>query len=78
MNIISVDSFKNVEFWLKDLKTNSNPDIKVFLIGSKADLEESRTVSKEMGKNLQYVKNFDYFNETSAKSGFNAKNVRNR
>lgn len=40
MIIISLESFKNIDFWLKDLKTHSNPDLKVFLIGNKADLDE--------------------------------------
>jgi GTPase SAR1 family protein len=29
-----------MDSWLKELKTNSNPDIKVFVIGNKSDLEE--------------------------------------
>ena len=49
----SKKSFEDVDLWLKDLKSNSNPDIKIFLIGNKADL----------------------FMETSAKTGFNAKEL---
>jgi GTPase SAR1 family protein len=33
-------SYQDIEVWLKDLKTYSNPDIKVFLIGNKTDMEE--------------------------------------
>jgi GTPase SAR1 family protein len=29
-----------MEVWLKELRTHSNPDAKVFLIGSKSDLED--------------------------------------
>ena len=56
---------------MKDLKSNSNPDIKIFLIGNKVDLEESRLVTKEQA--LQFQKDFelDLFMETSAKNGFN-------
>ena len=36
----SKDSFNNIDIWLKELRTNSNPDVKVFLIGDKADLED--------------------------------------
>ena len=32
-------SYQDIEIWLKDLKTYSNPDIKVFLIGNKTDME---------------------------------------
>jgi GTPase SAR1 family protein len=60
---------------LKDLKANSNPDIKVFLIGNKVDLEESRLVPKE--KALQFKKDFDLdlFMETSAKTGLNTQEI---
>ena len=38
--IKSKESFENIDVWLKELRTNSNPDVKVFLIGNKSDLEE--------------------------------------
>ena len=55
---------------MKDLKSNANPDIKIFLIGNKADLEEERLVTKEQG--LQFAKDFelDLFMEISTKTGF--------
>ncbi len=57
------------------MKANSNPDIKVFLIGNKVDLEESRLVPKE--KALQFKKDFDLdlFMETSAKTGLNTQEI---
>jgi len=36
----SRESFENVDSWLKEIKNNSNPDVKVFLIGNKSDLED--------------------------------------
>ena len=39
--------------WLKELKTHANPDIKVFLIGNKADLEDSRLINKEQALQLK-------------------------
>ena len=73
--IYSSKSFDDIDLWLKDLKANSNPDIKVFLIGNKVDLEESRLVPKE--KALQFKKDFDLdlFMETSAKTGFNTQEL---
>ncbi len=57
------------------MKANSNPDIKVFLIGNKLDLEESRLVAKERA--IQFKNDFelDLFMETSAKTGFNAQEI---
>ena len=37
-------SFESIESWIKELKMNSSPDIKIFLIGNKSDLEEHREV----------------------------------
>jgi GTPase SAR1 family protein len=60
---------------LKDLKANSNPDIKVFLIGNKIDLEESRLVTKEQALKFKEDFELDLFMETSAKTGFNTQEL---
>lgn len=57
------------------MKTHSNPDAKVFLIGNKLDLEEKRQVTREMALKYKNDNMIDYFTECSAKSGFNAKDV---
>ena len=71
----SRQSFENIEQWLKELKTNSNPNIKVFLIGNKIDLEEERVISKEEGETLANDNNFYLFMESSAKTGMNAQKI---
>jgi small GTP-binding protein len=73
--IDSKESFTNLDVWLKDIKLQSNPDIKIFLVGNKADLEESRVVDFEEAKKYANEHDFDYVNETSAKNGFNVKEV---
>ena len=35
------NSFEDIEMWIKEVRTYSNPDIKLFLIGNKKDLEEA-------------------------------------
>ena len=54
---------------------NTCPDIKVFLIGNKADLEESRLISKEKALQIRIAYDFDLFMETSAKSGLNSEQL---
>ena len=56
---------------MNELKTKSNPDIKIILIGNKNDLEESREISKDTGEQFYKDNNFDLFLETSAKTGHN-------
>ena len=46
-SINSKESFDNVEMWLRELRTHSNPDVKVFLIGNKSDLEAEREVTTD-------------------------------
>ena len=69
------ESFNHTENWLNDLKSQANPDVRIFLIGNKADLEEERKVPKEEGEKYKEDQHLDLFMETSAKTGHNARNV---
>ena len=69
------ESFNHAENWLSDLKSQANPDVRIFLVGNKADLEEDRKVSTEEGEKYKQEQNLDLFMETSAKTGHNARNV---
>ena len=69
------DSFAHIESWLKEVKLQSNPDIKIFLIGNKSDLEDKREVSKDEAIRFKNDYDLDLFMETSAKNGVNAKEV---
>ena len=66
--VYSIDnkkSFKNINKWLNEIKSNNNKDIKIFLIGNKIDLNK-RKVNKENGENFKIDNNLDLFLETSA------------
>ena len=69
------ESFENLESWLDEIKAQTHPNLKIFLIGNKIDLEDNRVISKEKGEHFFSSNNLDYFIETSAKTGFNAKKV---
>ena len=69
------DSFMHAETWLNDLKNQSNPNVRVFLIGNKRDLQKDRTVSPEEAYKFKEEKKLDLFWETSAKTGENARSV---
>ena len=74
-SIDNEESFTHIEKWLNDIKTQSNPNVKIFLIGNKADLEEKREVTKEAGEKFFNDHNISFFTETSAKTGLNVQNV---
>ena len=73
--LFSEKSFNDIDAWLKDLKTNSSPDIKVFLIGNKCDMENARKVDTERAKKFKEDYNLDLFMETSAKLGTNVQQL---
>ena len=74
-SIDNEESFINIEKWLNDVKSQSNPDVKIFIIGNKADLEDKREVTKEAGEKFFHEHKLSFFTETSAKTGFNVQNV---
>ena len=74
-SIESKESFIHIETWLKEVKLQSNPDIKIFLIGNKADLEDQREVKTDEANQFKLENDFHFFSETSAKSGLNAQEV---
>ena len=67
-------SFEEADIWLKQVKMYSDPNCKVFLIANKIDLPD-RVVSSEEGIKYKKENGFECFIETSAKSGFNAKEL---
>ena len=78
MMVYSIDSkvsFTHIETWLKEVKLQSNPDIKIFLIGNKADLDEQREVQLNEAKQFKDENGIHFFSEASAKTGLNAKQV---
>ena len=68
-------TFENIDLWYKELRTHSNPNVKVFLIGNKIDLADQRKIQTEEGQKYADQYKINKFIETSAKTGFNAKNL---
>ena len=73
--INDINSFKHLDTWINEIKTNGNPDINIFVIGNKVDLDDKRQIEKEEAKDFVKRNNVKLFLETSAKTGFNAQNV---
>ena len=73
--INSKETFEDIEMWLRELRTHSNPDAKVFLIGNKVDLEDQRQVKREEGEKFCKDNGIHEFMESSAKTGFNAQKI---
>ena len=70
------ESFSSIESkWLKDLNEYGEQDLAYVLIGNKIDLQDSRVVSTEEGRELAQKINASDFVETSAKYGDNVEDA---
>ncbi len=74
-SINSRESFLHINQWLKEVRIQSHPDVKIILIGNKADLTNEREVSYEEANRFKEENQLLYFEETSAKTGINSKKV---
>lgn len=73
-SVIDQNSYDDVNEWYKQIKLNTSQDCKIFLIANKVDLPD-RKITTEQGKQYKNEFKFDLFMETSAKSGFNSKEL---
>jgi small GTP-binding protein len=73
-SVVDQVSFDDVNEWYKQIKLNTSQDCKIFLIANKVDLPE-RKITTEQGNKTKNDFQFDLFMETSAKSGFNSKEL---
>lgn len=78
MNIISdANSFHQTSKWIDDVRTERGSDVIIMLVGNKTDLSDKRQVSTEEGERKAKELNV-MFIETSAKAGYNVKQVKRR
>ena len=73
-SVEDLQSFNDIDIWLKQVKTYGTSSCKIFLIGNKIDTD-NRKVSTEMGIKCKNDFFFDCFMETSAKDGINIKEL---
>ena len=74
-SIDNLESFENIDSWLDEIKSQTHPNLKIFLIGNKVDLEDKRVVTKKDAEELVKEHNIDLFFETSAKTGLNTQEI---
>merc|ERR1711941_239176 len=69
-DITNMQSFERAKSWVQELQVRGNPDVVIALTGNKADLEEHRKVSAQLGKTYA-DQNGLIFRECSAKTNLN-------
>uniref|UniRef100_A0A3P9PNX2 RAB6B, member RAS oncogene family a n=1 Tax=Poecilia reticulata TaxID=8081 RepID=A0A3P9PNX2_POERE len=74
-DITNVNSFQQTSKWIDDVRTERGSDVIIMLVGNKTDLADKRQITIEEGE--QRAKELSVmFIETSAKTGYNVKQVR--
>ncbi len=76
-DVTSRGSFTNVSRWIEDVRVERGSDVVIMLVGNKTDLSEKRLVSTDDGERKAREDGV-LFMETSAKGGYNIKQVRAR
>lgn len=69
-DVANRSTFENLKNWIEIVEQNNKHSICNFVVGNKCDLEESREVSIEEGKDFAFNRKFNFM-ETSAKSNKN-------
>ena len=69
-DISNIDSFDRLDYWIDEIKTNSQEITKMVLVGNKCDIIEERKIPKEDGQEFAKNKKIKFF-EVSAKEGIN-------
>lgn len=69
------ETFANLVDWLAEIKEHASADVRIYLIGNKSELEESREVLFERALEFAKAHNIHKVFETSAKTGNNVEEV---
>lgn len=74
-DITRMDTFLNLETWLREVRQQSEPNVVVILLGNMKDREEQREVPTEQAQEFQRKHGIAHYLETSAKTGENVKEI---
>ena len=69
------ETFANLAEWLKEIQQHAAEDVKIYLIGNKAEMLEEREVQKERAIDFAKMHAIHKVFETSAKTGDNVEEV---
>merc|ERR1712227_70298 len=73
-DVTNINSFQQTNKWIDDVRTERGTDVIIVLVGNKTDLADKRQVSIDEGERKAKELNV-MFIETSAKTGYNVKQL---
>ena len=68
-------TYENLDNWIRDLRSHTDPELPIFIAGNKFDLENKREVACNDAKDYSLSSRTKYFTECSAKTGYNVENI---
>jgi len=74
-SIINGMSFENLSDWLREVRMQCSPDVMLYIVGNKCDLEMMREVTLDSVLEFKEMNQIHYCTETSAKSGKNVETL---
>uniref|UniRef100_A0AAZ3R6X8 RAB6B, member RAS oncogene family a n=1 Tax=Oncorhynchus tshawytscha TaxID=74940 RepID=A0AAZ3R6X8_ONCTS len=74
-DITNVNSFQQTSKWIDDVRTERGSDVIIMLVGNKTDLGDKRQITIEEGEQRAKELLPGWFIETSAKTGYNVKQL---
>ena len=74
-DISNKKTFENLDIWIKDLRSQTDQELPIFIVGNKSDKENERQVNSKEGKDFSLSRRTKYFTECSAKTGYNVQNI---
>ena len=61
--------------WLSEIRQHANEDVRVYLVGNKNEMIESREIGEEESEKFKVDNGISYVFETSAKTGSNVEQL---
>ena len=74
-DITRKESYKSLDFWIKDVRSRTDTKMPIFIVGNKYDLEDSREIAFNVAKEYSVSKGAKFFTECSAKTGYKVENI---
>lgn len=74
-DITRLETFNNLNTWYNEVMDQSEPDVILFLVGNKLDMEDKREVSQDRVEKFKKEKGILFHFETSAMTGENIEDL---
>ena len=74
-DICDKKTYEGLDIWLKDLRSQTDEELPIFIVGNKIDKENERQVTYKEANEFSLSSRTKYFTECSAKTGYNVENI---